>query len=140
MLSFKYFFKESGSYHHTIWISPKGRIHELDKLTHGDWIAENWNELFDEPFDKSRVFDKPLEEGWISVRNHTGSFGTFEIVITGNRRSVKRNSRLLRDIIYEGFEKAQKNSKDLIVDISYTLDDRKTYVLPEDMDELEKAL
>ena len=88
---------------HTLWISPEGKVwslsdqsiqsipeHEREDwvrdydinslsqpaVTHGTWMAYNWEKLFGEEFNQYRhnAYDDPEEWGWVRIRNHGWEF------------------------------------------------------------------
>ena len=126
-------------YGHTLWVSPKGKVYELSSQTHGDWMAENWEEFFpDVEFSPRIVFSHPHEVGWIRIRNHAQGFGGGIIKVVGNKQQVKRHSRIIRDIIDEGFPSPGES---VYVDFAFTPKSRDLSIeIPEEEDKLEQVL
>jgi hypothetical protein len=61
-------------YGHTLWIKPDGEVVDIPTggPTHYSWIAQNFAELFPgHEYSDNAVFDVPLDEGWMHVRNHS---------------------------------------------------------------------
>lgn len=139
----------SKSWHHTMWLTPKGKFIDLNTMTHFDWIAENFNELFpeyiDEAYDESGeikpeyVFETPIEEGWIHIRNH--SFDrTPDISMQGTKRAFRKHGDDLYEMIMDIWENSGSDSVFVILNYGADPTGRDTFELPDDIEDLEKAL
>ena len=83
MKSFLQFIAEADIVGHTLWIDPKGKVHDMGSIegnTHFEWIWRNWDKFFDTPQPKKgdrkdahRVYDEPFEKGWVRVKNFYNS-------------------------------------------------------------------
>jgi hypothetical protein len=108
---------EGRKYGHTIWITPKGKMIDIPtgSTTHYDYIAKNFKKLFGRDFkDKSEIFDKPLFDGWIHIRNHMS-----EIAVEGRKESIKKHGKLIWKIIDDRLMNSDFNRLHIALDWMY---------------------
>jgi hypothetical protein len=97
MKSFKTYISEKRRYGHTLWIDPKGKVIDLPTgaENHFTWIATNFKKLFGrDPINDSEIFDVPMIQGWVRIRNHTS-----DIDIYGEKKALKKQGKMIWKVI-----------------------------------------
>jgi len=126
----------SGKYGHTLWINPNGKVVDLGNSDmHYNWIANNFSTLFpEEEFCDKAVYEAPMKYGWVHVRNHTMGPIKNEVYITGSKAGIRKNSKILGNIVMDGYENAiSKGGDHMFVFVSNSRNHRDSYMLPDDL-------
>jgi len=130
----------SAKWSHTVWIKPSGKVVNIPtgNQTHWDWIAENFSELFPRhEFSDINVFDVPMQEGWIHIRNH----GAMGITIRGKKSSIHKNRRVIIELIEDRMVEDDKFSFAIDYDSGKKDHKRGPYFdIPKELDRAKDAL
>ena len=129
-------------YEACVWIKPDGALVQMTNQAyyegHYDWVEYNWSKLFSDlkKGDLRKSVETCLQSGWVRVTNTFGISARPAVGMLGTARSIKKHRDLITDIIMD----ARKETKALIVEVSFDDVKVETFRLPEEWEGLLRLL
>ena len=116
MKSFKEYISEvvATQYGHTMWVDPKGKIHDMgSSYTHHEWASKNWKKFSKTEPDHEDMWDLPYEQNWVRVM--VGRMRA-QVSIEGTHKAIRggKVGKVLLDIVDDITTKVRAGKTDSV--------------------------